>query len=581
MQQAEQPLAEQQLAEHRLEQDLGPARPDSGFSLQPYPKRLQAWFDGVRVVDTHRARLMREGRLPPVLYMPREDVRMDLMSRSEYRTWCPFKGAASYWSLRVGDREARDVMWSYEDPLPEAESIRDEVAFHPQMLEWIGQPEPSQSGSRSAHSQSGEGYANPLLGWLLEQAPASADARVLTRGLAETLLDAGVALWRLHVIIRTLHPQLMAVAYRWWTKLHEVEQVQVPYEMLSRPEYLNSPLVPIYQGAGGIRRRLDVADPVLDYPVLQELHAEGATDYVAMPMVFSDGQVNIVTLASNRRGGFKTTELAHLYEVLAVLGRLYEVHAMRYRANTLLDTYLGRHAGGRVLNGLIKRGDADNIRAVIWFCDLRDSTPLAYSMPRRSFLAVLDQFFDCMAGAVMDHGGQVLRFIGDAALAIFPIQSADGPDRVASIDVAGRPASLADAAEGMNATQAREAALDAATAAVERMAQLNERRASEGEPRLGYGIGLHEGEVSYGNIGTRERLEFTVIGDAANRAARIETLCKVLDRPVLVSTPLTLCHPERFESLGEHRLRGVKTPVALFALRSARPPLSDSPERQP
>jgi len=129
-----------------------------------------------------------------------------------------------------------------------------------------------------------------------------------------------------------------------------------------------------------------------------------------MPITFLDGQINVLTLASDRPGGFSTAELGHVYEILGQLGRLYELHNMRRTAVTLLDTYLGRHAGERVLTGSIKRGDGENIEAVIWFCDLRESTPLAQSMSQEEFLGALNQFFDCMAGAVLAHGGQVLRF---------------------------------------------------------------------------------------------------------------------------------------------------------------------------
>jgi len=221
------------------------------------------------------------------------------------------------------------------------------------------------------------------------------------------------------------------------------------------------------------------------------------------------------------------------------------VHALRRKAASLLDTYLGPHAGERVLNGLIRRGDRADIRAVIWFCDLRDSTPLAQAMSRDNFLACLNEFFDCVAGAVLDQGGQILRFIGDAALAIFPIE--DGP----------KDASLEAACES---------AIAAAREASTRMKTYNAQRAQESQPALDYGIGLHVGEVSYGNIGTGNRLEFTVIGEAANLAARIESLCKLLDKPVLLSADFANCQPDHAVSLGEHALKGIDTPVEIFAL---------------
>ena len=393
---------------------------DYGFTFTHFPHHVRAKINGVVVADSRDVMIMHETRLPPAYYFPRKDVRIDLMTPTEHRTICPFKGNANYWSLTVGDETIENLLWSYEDPLPEAREIKDYVAFYSDLLdELVIDDQPIDRLKPS--STSGAVYNNPLLSWLLHDAPQIETAIALTESLAEQMLNADMAIWRLAVIIPTLHPQVNALTYRWWRKDGVAKEIEVPHQVLSDPRYLNSPLVPIFEGAGGVRRRLDIKDPVLDYGILEDLLEEGATDYVAMPMRFTDGQINVVTLASDRRGGFTTSDLGHIHEIIMLLGRLYEVHAMRFRAASLLDTYLGRHAGERVLDGLIKRGDGENIEAVIWFCDLRDSTPLAESMPREDFLALLDSFFDAMAGAVIDHGGQVLRFIGDAALAIFPI----------------------------------------------------------------------------------------------------------------------------------------------------------------
>jgi class 3 adenylate cyclase/uncharacterized protein (DUF427 family) len=536
--------------EAAAESIVGASAPDYRFTFEPYPHRMRAEFAGVTIADSDAVMVLEETRLAPCFYFPREHVRMDLMRPTDYRTHCPFKGNARYWTLEVNGRVAENLMWSYEDPVDEGRAIKGYVAFYSDLMDaWYEDEQISPVEAGPAASE----YTNPLLAWLIREAPQLSSAKALTQGLAEQLLAAGVPLWRMNVVIRTLHPQLMALAYRWWRKNDEVEEVFIPYEALHLPRFLNSPLVPIFEGAGGIRRRLDIPDPVLDFPILEELHAEGGTDYVAMPMTFSDGQINTLTLASAQRGGFSTSDLGHIYEILDVLGRLYEVHAMRYRATTLLDTYLGRHAGKRVLDGLIKRGDGEDIQAVIWFCDLRESTPLAQSMSRSDFLGVLNQFFDCMAGAVLDHGGQVLRFIGDAALAIFPVAG----DGTAEED-------------SLTPQRARENALAAAEDAARRVATINEKRRAKDRRPLKYGLALHPGEVTYGNIGTENRLEFTVIGDAANQAARIESMCKTLDRAVLVSSEFARHFPDRFEALGRHPLRGVAEALELFALREAR-----------
>jgi len=522
---------------------VGATAPDYAFTFEAHPQRVRAVVGGVTVADSDAVMVLEETRLDPVYYFPRRHVRMDLMRRTDRLTHCPFKGNASYWSLELEDRRIENILWGYEDPLPEAAAIGGYVAFYPELVDqWF-------EGDRAIEGRPGDGashFTNPLLAWLIREAPQAANAVDLTHDFANRMRAAGIPLWRLNIVIRTLHPQVMALAYRWWLKNDEVESIPISYELLQSTRFQDSPLVPIFEGAGGIRRRLEGTDPALDYPILRDLHAEGGTDYVAMPMVFSDGQINAVTLATTRPGGFGTAELGHVYEVLAVLGRLYEVHALRYRADTLMDTYLGRHAGARVLRGVIKRGDGEDIEAVIWFCDLRESTPLARSMSRGDFLALLNSFFDCMAGAVIDHGGEVLRFIGDAALGIFPIDAAAGE---------------------ASARDARERALAAAGDARARIAAVNAARESEGLAPVRFGIGLHPGLVTYGNIGTATRLEFTVIGDAANVAARVESMCKRLGREVLVSADFARHFPERFESLGEHVLAGVDAPVELFALR--------------
>ena len=518
------------------------------FTFEPSPTRVRAEFNGVTVVDSDAVMVMAETRLPAVYYFPRGDVRMDLMCRTEHVTHCPLRGNAVYWTLEVGDRRAENVMWSYEEPFEEARAVDGYVAFYSNLLDaWYEDEQAAPAADKLAESDHDR---NPLLPWLLQAAPDLPTAKALTQAFAEQLVAVGIPLWRLSVFIRTLHPQLMGVSFRWWRSTGELEEFQAPHRILQSESYLNSPMVPIFDGAGGIRRRLDIPDPVLDYGILRELHAEGATDYVAMPLRFGSGQLNALTMTSDRRGGFSTSDLGHIYEVLSVLGRVYEVHAMRYTATTLLDTYLGRHAGQRVLKGLIKRGDGENIRAVIWFCDLRESTPLAQSMSRGEFLNTLNEFFDAIAGAVLEAGGEVLRFIGDAALAIFPV---------------GEPTQHTGGEwfEAHAQGQALAAALDARR----RMRRHNDERSSRGLPALDYGVALHIGEVTYGNIGTPERLEFTVIGESANRAARIESMCKVLGRPVLASYEFARHFPQRFESVGRQVLKGVEGEVEIFALR--------------
>lgn len=387
--------------------------------------------------------------------------------------------------------------------------------------------------------------------WLLADGAKIPTVKGLIEQLSARLIDEGFPIFRLLILIRTLHPQVMGIRYEWRRDRGTVTEHLPPHGILRNSQYLDSPMSAIFDGdVRGIRRRLDTPDPRLDYPILRELLAEGATDYVAMPLTFTDGKVNAVTIASDRQGGFSDEQLNQFYDMVPVLSLLLENHSNRRTARTLLETYLGKHTGDMVLDGMVKRGDGESIHAVIWFCDLRDSTHLAETLSLDSFLGILNDFFDCTAGAVLDHGGEVLRFIGDAALAIFPI---GGTSKL--LEEACTPS------EG-----ACKRALNAARDARQRIDALNKRRQEAGDPPIRYGLALHVGDVMYGNIGVPQRLEFTVIGKAANEAARLEGMCKELGEPILISSAFPRCFPGEMRSLGTHSLRGVSEPQEVFAL---------------
>lgn len=394
-------------------------------------------------------------------------------------------------------------------------------------------------------------HVNPVVEWLLNEGWTATDSTTLIEGLAVRLVAQGVPLSRLLVFIHSPQAQPVGIRYAWSRDNGCTENWSAPHSGMKAETSRDSPVFAIIESARVVvRRRLDIPNPRLDYPILKDLLAAGATDYVAMPLVFSDGETNMITFVADRPGGFTDVELHYTRDLVRVLARLLEVQVVRRAAKTLLDTYLGKHTGERVLRSLIKQGDGEDIHAVIWFCDLRDSTAMADSMPRTAFLRVLNDFFYCMAGAVLDHGGEVLRFIGDATLAIFATgTSSSGVNR--------------GCCDTMTACHA---ALAAAKDAQARMEALNRNRAQVGESPLRFGLALHMGDVTYGNVGVPERLEFTVIGSAANEAARLEGLCKTLDQPLLISSAFKICFPGELISLGFHALRGVSAPLEIFTL---------------
>jgi adenylate cyclase len=394
---------------------------------------------------------------------------------------------------------------------------------------------------------------SPLVDWILAIGWEMATVPDLLRGLGAQIVGLGVPLCRLKLHLRTLHPQFLGVSYTWTRGVDEVAEFKATYAILNQDCYRSSPFRAIFEeGAGGVRRRLDVPGLELDYPILEELRAAGATDYVVMPIVFSDGRRSALAVCGDRRGGFTTAELELISDMLLVLSRLLEVHASRRTAQTILETYLGPVSGKRVLNGSIRRGDGEDIDAVIWFSDLRGSTRLADILPRPVFLQLLNDYFEAVAGAVLSHGGEVLRYVGDALLAIFPLGTA------------GSSWSKDD----LPSAAACSLALAAARQAVARMAAFNATRANLGEPPLNFGVALHVGAVMYGNVGVEQRLEFTVVGAAANKAARLETMCKVLGQTLVISADLARIVDEPMVSLGFHALEGVPEPDEVLTLRN-------------
>ncbi|MBW2315432.1 MAG: DUF427 domain-containing protein [Deltaproteobacteria bacterium] len=514
------------------------ADPARGYRLEtePYGPRVKVVVDGIALADSERAVVLRETRHEPVVYFPKTDVRMDLLEPTGYRTHCPFKGDATYWTVEVGDRRIENAVWAYEEPIAEAGPLADHVAFYRnRMDEWLEEGEPAPAAAAAAPHD----HENPLVDWLMRDAARVSSVDELVLGLGRRLDAMGMPIQRLNLIVRTLHPQVMGTLHVWERGQAAVDRIELSHARSREERFLVSPFVHIFEGRGGVRRSLEDPEAKLDYPILDDLRESGATDYAAMPILFSDGQIHALTLATDRPGGFETAHLGQLHEVLPLLGRLVEAHAMRHTARTLLDTYLGRNTGGRVLEGLVRRGDGEVIPAVVWWADLRGSTGLAEKLSRERYLELLNHFFECAAEPVIDHGGEVLKFIGDAVLAIFPLR--DEP-------------------------RAPERALEAARATLAQIAQYNEKVEGD-DPELAVALALHLGEVNYGNIGIEGRLDFTVTGPAVNTVARLERLAKGLDRPVVTSGDFAQRVLDQTACLGSHALAGISAPIEVYTLK--------------
>ncbi len=380
--------------------------------------------------------------------------------------------------------------------------------------------------------------ADPIAAWLVEHGGERVDPESLMTGLCDRLVASGVPLSRASYGAPTLHPQLWGSQFIWRRDGTSVLEIRHRHDAVRSSAYRDSPVKVLLQGAGAVRRRLDVPAPQLDFPVVRDVAQEGATDYAAMPLRFSTGQMGYISWVCDRPGGFTAKELTLLYGLLPLIALRLELEESYRTSKSLLETYLGRDAARRVLAGQIKRGRGKHIRAAILLSDLRDFTAMSDRLSADEVIARLNDYFDIMASQVEKHGGEVLKFIGDGMLAVFNVER-----------------SLPDAA-------CRQA-VHAAIGAVRELAVLNRDRAE----KLEVGIALHLGDVVYGNIGAANRLDFTVIGAAVNEAARIQELCKSLDKPILVSAGFDCgCTSEPLVSLGRHHLRGVSAARELFTV---------------
>jgi adenylate cyclase len=383
---------------------------------------------------------------------------------------------------------------------------------------------------------------HPIAAWLAAHGGLRADLGALLAGLCEKLVAAGMPLMRVSAGVPTLHPQVLGRQFIWRRGQDGVSATPYGHGVERSSDYLDSPIRVLHQGVGSLRRRLEGPAPQLDFPILKDLADEGATDYVAMPLGFSSGQTGFVSWVSDRPGGFGAQDLSLLDGLLPLIALRLELESTHDMTRGLLETYLGGDAARRVLSGDVTRGRGERIRAAILLSDLRGFTALSDRLPAERVIALLNDYFDIVTTQVEKHHGQVLKFTGDGLLAVFDV---GGSNR------------------GTACCQAVHAAIDAVRA----MAASNRDR----EEPLALGIALHLDDVLYGNIGAVGRLDFTVIGRAVNEAARIEQLCRSLDRQVLASASFARsCGCEPLVSLGPHRLRGVGEPQEIFALAEAR-----------
>jgi adenylate cyclase len=407
----------------------------------------------------------------------------------------------------------------------------------------------------TVHRQNSQTLADLSL-WVAERMLAGDTETQVLDGLCERLDALGVALKRVIIGADTLHPVLEGRAFEWRREEQDVREVAYGRQAAvgATDSWRRSPfsyLLTTEQTR--LRRRLPQdlqIEP--EFPVVQELAAQGTTDYVAYcnrlggALIIGEMDCVFSSWTTDRPEGFSEFDLAILDHVVPCMASAIVANSLGRIAETLVETYLGRDAGRRVLRGTIQRGVAEQLHAVLWFSDLKGFTRLVDAVPAEQVIPLLNEYAEAIVSSIHEHDGQVLKFVGDGVLATF---------------------------EASEPSAACARAMDAARAALRRVDELNADRAVRQQPVTGFYLALHVGEVFYGNIGSADRLDFTVVGPAVNEVSRIAGMSRSLEQDVLLSSAFAEAAgaaKQQLVSLGRYALRGVARPQELFTLdRSA------------
>ena len=380
-----------------------------------------------------------------------------------------------------------------------------------------------------------------LKDWLIGGARSATGPASFMEETCQRLVRAGLPLWRVGVFVRTLHPEIFGRNLIWKPGA-EVEIGTVDFGILDTPGFHSSPLSIVFTQGREIRAHTDDPEAAARFPIVEEMRGEGATDYIALPLPFTDGHVNASSWTTKQAGGFTDEQLSALRSVIPPLARHVEIISLRRTATMLLDTYVGNRAGEKIMGGQIRRGHTETMNAAIWLSDLRGFTALSDRLPAETVVDILNQYFDCQVAAIRNHGGEVLKYMGDGLLAVFPIDEYVGDD-------------------AQVCSRVLEAARES-RAGVEAM----EYPVGDVIERFRFGVALHVGRILYGNIGGGSRLDFTCIGPAINLAARLEKLTGKLHRTIVASEGFAGICSGGWSDLGEFPVAGFSKAARVYGL---------------
>ncbi|MEH2610674.1 adenylate/guanylate cyclase domain-containing protein [Bradyrhizobium sp. AZCC 1693] len=379
-----------------------------------------------------------------------------------------------------------------------------------------------------------------LIDWLIDGGRSATSPSRFMAECCERMVAAGLPLWRVGVFVRTLHPEIYGRSFIWKPGA-EVEVGAVEYKILDSPDFHSSPLYIVFQQGLEVRARADDRQSNR-FPIVDELRAEGITDYIALPLFFTDGSVHASSWTTKQPGGFTDEQMAALHGLITPLSRVIEIINWRRMAASLLDTYVGNRAGERILGGQIRRGHTETMNAAIWLSDLRGFTSLSDRVPAETVVDVLNNYFDCQVAAIRNHGGEVLKYMGDGLLAVFPIDEYVGDEQQVCSNV-----------------------LEAAHESRASVADL-QYPIGDAVERFRFGVALHVGRILYGNIGGGNRLDFTCIGPAVNLAARLEKIASQLGRTVVASEGFAGICRGGWSDLGEFPVAGFSKAARVYGL---------------
>jgi adenylate cyclase len=378
--------------------------------------------------------------------------------------------------------------------------------------------------------------------WLVGPARQIESGAAAFDEFAWRLVAARMPLLRATLHVGTIHPQFLGTTIVWWRDTGQTTQVLIRHEVGDALPYEENPVRRVVEGRETLRRRLERADSDFDFSILPELRDRGGTDYLALPVEGAHRLAYMLSFVADRPGGFTVPEVDALAGLAKRLGIVIDRHSQLQITRNLLNAYLGSLTAPRVLAGQIRRGSGIELNAVLWSSDLRSFTERSDRLPGDRMIAIMNALFDAQAAVIASHGGEILKFIGDGILAIFPIT------------------------EAANISAVARAALTAAQSARTAVRQLTDDPLMAEEPPLEIVVALHVGTVIYGNIGAADRLDFTVMGQAVNLVSRLETVAKTLDEPIVVSGDFAAALVSgELRSLGLHVLRGLSMPQELFA----------------